>query len=155
MPKKSEVRSMKHLEDAGVVILITGSLTVPVVLGPWRARVVNVSLIKWWLHWRCRFFTRANQYSLRYLIGCYWRGKYPPAPHFSNWILKTWPSPCRDGSTPSRSSGIGSVSMTPRYNHCFSFLALISGEHLNQEARGDKWTLNNGLSDWTILFYIV
>lgn len=38
---------MKNLEDAGVVILITGSLTVPVVLGPWRVRVMNVSLIKW------------------------------------------------------------------------------------------------------------
>ena len=37
---------MENLEDAGVVILITGSLMVPVALGPWRIRVMNVSLIK-------------------------------------------------------------------------------------------------------------
>lgn len=37
---------MENLEDAGVVKLITGSLMVPVVLGPWRIRVMNIRLIK-------------------------------------------------------------------------------------------------------------
>lgn len=37
---------MENLEDAGVINLITGSLLVPVVLGPLRIRVMNIRFIK-------------------------------------------------------------------------------------------------------------
>lgn len=58
--------------------------------------------------------------------------KIHPPTHVNDWIFKNWLLPCRDRSTLSGSTGIESVSMTPKYTHACIFLALISGEHLNQ-----------------------
>ena len=119
IPRKSEISpTIKTVKEAGMIILTTGSFTSSVVLGPWKIRVMKVSLIKWWLHWRCSLLpsksTKPLVLDMKLLI---WK-IYPPLPHSNNWIWKSWLLLCRDSSLPSRSTGIGSVSMTPRYHHC-------------------------------------